>query len=121
MGEIKLELENLMSQTDDDLLEKLGRELWEKSAHAGPGTKGSLQQLAKEWVKSNLPAMKAAICGNPIVLKIRDKSDEVTLVTAIADIFLKTLSFPVPSVVAVLIVRIGLDRLCTSVQVSDES
>jgi hypothetical protein len=63
-------------------------------------------------MKANLPKVKDAVCGNSVVHAIREKADEVTLIGAIADIFSKSLGFPVPSVVAILVLRIGFNRLC---------
>jgi hypothetical protein len=107
------ELQTLTSLSDDDLLERLGRELWSEAGHAAPATRQSLRQRAREWLRSNLPRAKVAICGNPVVNAVRDNADEVTLAGAIADILIKSTGFPVPAVVAILIARIGLNRLCT--------
>lgn len=106
------ELQTLTNLSDDDLLERLGRELWPEAKHAAPATRKSLQKRAKEWLQSNLPRARDAICGNPVVNSIRGKADEVTLAGAIADILIKSTGFPVPAVVAILIARIGLNRLC---------
>jgi hypothetical protein len=107
-----LEIRSLISLSDDDLLEQLGREVWSETSHALPATKQSLMSGAQDWLKAHLPKAKAAVCGNPVVDAIRHKSDEVTLAGTIADIFAKSLGFPVPAVVAILVLRIGLDRLC---------
>lgn len=109
-----LQAQSLINLSDDELLEQLGRELWARTSHATPATSQSLKLHAREWLKANLPKAKDAICGNAIVDAIRGKADEVTLVGAIADIFAKSLGFPVPAVVAILVIRIGLERLCAN-------
>jgi hypothetical protein len=106
------EVQSLVDLSDDDLLERLGRELWSQAGHATPATRQTLRLQAREWLTANLPRAKDAVCGNPVVGAIRDKADMVTLAGAIADIFAKSVGFPVPSVVAILVLRIGLSKLC---------
>jgi hypothetical protein len=114
------ELQTLAKLSDDVLLERLGRELWREAKHAGPATSKSLQKRARKWLQSNLPRAKDLICGNPVVNAIRDKADEVTLAGALADILIKSTGFPVPATVAILIARIGLDRLCAGLDPGKE-
>ena len=114
------EMQSLVNLSDDDLFEQLGREIWSQTSHAAPATSKSLRSFGREWLKKNLPEAKDAVCGNSVVEAIRGKADEITLIGAIADIFAKSLGFPVPSIVAILVVRIGLDRLCSN-WVSSES
>jgi hypothetical protein len=106
------QIDTLVGLTDDELLQRLGRVIWEQSSHANPATPRSLTSEAKQWLKENLPKARSNICGNPIVDALRKKSDEIALIGAIADVFTKSLGFPVPAIVAILTVRIGLDRLC---------
>jgi len=108
MGDIK----SMNAQSDDELLEELGRELWKQRSHATPPSPKSLQSEAKAWLRQNLPKAKDGVCGNSIVSALRNNSDEVSLIAAIADIFANTLGFPAPSAVAILVFRIGLDKLC---------
>lgn len=74
-----LEVQSLIGLSEDDLLEQLGRQLWSETSHALPATRQSLKSLAREWLKTNLPEAKDAVCGNSIVDAIRRKADEVTL------------------------------------------
>jgi hypothetical protein len=106
------EIQDLVALSDDELLERLGRELWSDTAHATLPTEHLLKLRAREWLTANLPAAKNAVCDNSAVNAIRNKADEVTLAGVIADIFATSLGFPAPSVVSILVVRIGLNRLC---------
>ena len=106
------EIQSLVELSDDDLLERLGRELWSAAGHATPATRKALTLQAREWLTANLPRAKDAVCGNSVVEAIRDKADVITLAGAIADIFAKSGGFPVPSIIAILVARIGLNRLC---------
>ena len=107
-------VQKLQELTDEDLLEALGKELWKQGDHAKADTPEESRRRGKDWLAANMAAIRDATCGNSIVEAIREKTDEVALATALADIFLKSLGSPVPAIVGVLIARIGLDKLCGS-------
>ena len=106
------DIQTLLSLPDDELLAQLGEELWKQSAHAAPATPQGLRAEARAWLKANLPKAREAVCGSSIAAAFRENRDVIALAGAMADLFAASLGFPAPSVVAILVVRIGLDRLC---------
>jgi hypothetical protein len=106
------DVQMLFTLPDDELLERLGEELWGQSTHATPATPQGLRAEARAWLKANLPKAREAVCSSSIAAAFRENRNEIALAGGIADLFAASLGFPAPSVVAILIVRIGLDRLC---------
>jgi general stress protein 26 len=98
--------------TDEDLLERLGRELWSQTSHAAPPHRRVLQDNAKRWLRGNLPTLRKAVCGNDTVQAVRANANPVTLAAAVADVLASVIGIPATGTVAVLITRIGLDKLC---------
>lgn len=105
-------LEEQVALSDEELLTQLGLELWRQTSHAAPPSKRALKANATAWLAGKLPKIREALCGNETVLAIRANANQVALAGAIADALSAALGIPAASTVAILITRMGLDRLC---------
>jgi hypothetical protein len=105
-------LEDQVALTDEELLTQLGRELWDQTSHAVPPSNRELRSNAKGWLAARRPKFREALCSNESVLAIRENANQVALAGAIADVLSTALGIPAASTVAILITRMGLDRLC---------
>lgn len=68
-----------------------------------------------KWYAENKRRLQDAVCSHPEIAKYAkdgEKNDEANLIAAIADVIASTLGVVPVAVVAVLIVREGLDRFC---------
>jgi hypothetical protein len=106
------DLETLLALPDEQLLERLGAEVWQEGQHAFPATPKRLREEATAWLSRNRTKIRTAVCGHPGVRAVQQNADSVVLVGAILDVLAVMGGIPAPSVVAILIARIGLNRLC---------
>lgn len=106
-------LDQLIELEEEDLLEKLGTEL--VGFQAVPLTAKQLRQLAQNWFRANSQKISDQICTSKKIYSLANgsrKSKE--LVLAICDLIISIQFGVSPLLVAVLVVKVGLDKICQS-------
>lgn len=106
------DVSTLMALSDEQLLERLGAEIWKEGRHAFPATPARLRKEATRWLSRNRTKIRTAVCNHPGVKAVQQNADRVVLAGAILDILAATKGVPAPSVVAILVTRMGLNQFC---------
>lgn len=70
------------------------------------------RKLGESWFRINREKLGRMVCGNAVVIAIRQDKDEVKALNAIADIIASTVVAIPPFVVSALILKIGFDKFC---------
>lgn len=106
------EIRELLQKDDNELFVLIGEQLTGDQLGTLPLTPRQLAIRGKEWLSSNLTQIRPPLCSNQAVKAIRDKADSVALVCAIIDVVAKFCGVVSPVTVAVIILRVGLGRVC---------
>jgi hypothetical protein len=107
----------LLALSDDDLLASIGESLVGRSAL--PRSRAELIALGSAWFQANLSKIRELVCPHaPQLLK---ETNLEKLVTTIADMLAAAFFSVAPVTVAVLIVRVGVEKLCMPGPASDSS
>lgn len=108
---------DLLSLPDDDLLASIGESLVGRSAL--PRSKDELIALGRAWFQANLSKIREVVCPHaPQLLK---ETNREKLVTTLADMLAAVFFSVAPVTVAVLIVRVGVEKLCMAGPASDSA
>lgn len=111
---MEIEIKQLLSLPEDELLFRLGKEIAGTSARGEP--RNLLIKRAKDWLSNRSGDFREAICSNPAVrtsLTMPPSSErQVALVMAASDALSTILIGIPPFTISVLLVRVGLDSLC---------
>ncbi len=94
-----------------DLLVDLGTELVGKQAVPRPPNQ--LAELGKRWLTANSKKLREVVCEARVTKAVLNGKDSIVLVTAVADLIAGAFSGVSPFTVAALLVKFGLDRLCS--------
>jgi len=106
---------DLLTLSDDDLLASIGESLVGRSAL--PRSRAELIALGRAWFQANLNKIRDVVCPHaPQLLK---ETNLEKLVTVIADMLAAAFFSVAPVTVAMLVVRVGLEKLCVSDLESD--
>ena len=102
------DLQALLDSDDTELYRRLG---W--AVEKGAADDDEAEQAGRSYFETRLTTFADAICGNAKITKLRrDRSDTVTLVSAIADVLMAFGGIPGVATVSVLLARYGLNKLC---------
>ncbi len=108
---------DLLSFSEDDLLASIGESLVGRSAL--PRSRAELIALGRAWLQANLNKIRELVCPHaPQLLK---ETNLEKLVTTIADMLAAVFYSVAPVTVAVLIVRVGVEKLCMPGPASESS
>lgn len=106
-----------LALSDDDLLASIGESLVGRSAL--PRSRAELMALGRAWFEANLHKIRKVVCPHaPQLLK---ETNIEKLVTVIADMLAAAFFSVAPVTVAVLVVRVGVEKLCTPEPASDNA
>lgn len=103
--------EELLTKDMDELYHLLGKHV---GAGAGMATQNDDddRKLGESWFRLNREKLGKMICGNAVVIAIRQDKDEVKVLNAIADIIATAVVAIPPFVVSALILKLGFDKFC---------
>jgi len=105
----------LLALSDEDLLASIGESLVGRSAL--PRSRAELIALGRAWLQANLNKIRGIVCPHaPQLLK---ETNLEKLVSTIADMLAAAFFSVAPVTVSVLVVRVGLEKLCVSGLESD--
>ena len=100
------------SMTETDLLREIGCQLEAREARLLPRPPGELVQFAREWFESKKSELAEVVCDSDAVRGLPDSEQEHVIAAAIADVIASLVVGVSPVMVAYLIMRYGLSRLC---------
>jgi hypothetical protein len=110
------QINKLLSQDIDDLLKEIGKTIVknESTYQAFPPSSRELISVANKYLNKNWNNLKIIICTNKIINKTLDKDnfDTITVISTIADLISSIVIGISPHLVAVVIYKYGLDKLC---------
>ncbi|MDE3089664.1 MAG: hypothetical protein KGJ80_09835 [Chloroflexota bacterium] len=105
---------SLLAKDPEQLYAEIGKELYGSTAFPPPSRQ--LVQLARGWLQNKRAAITEKVCSDRTVRLLTSgapkSQDQITLVTAIADLIASIVVGVSPITVAVLLVREGLKALC---------
>ena len=107
-------LARLLAMDTGDLLAHLGAQL-DAGRHLTPPPREHLQALAREWLDSRGPLFAQRIRAAKTVRRYLHRGgsrNALPLAAAVADCIAPVCDDAAPGVVAVLLVKLGLDDLC---------
>ena len=110
-------ISDLLDATLNDLYAKLGRELQPPSLGMEPASDAQNADEGRSWLQRNRLDLETRICKSTVVtvfLESKKVGDRVMLAAAIADLIASFVSGVAATTVAVLLVKEGLDTLCTT-------
>ena len=109
-----IELLKLVSQEEDSLFEMIGASLSQEEIGLLPKSRKSLIRIGKNWWENNKVKILSLICKNRASLRLDEafNKDEVQLILAIADLIAGFIIGVSPFVVASLVIKLGIDRIC---------
>jgi hypothetical protein len=106
-------------KSEDELYRLIGSEV--SGLLGGPSDDDVLVKRGRKWFEMKLPKLRNAICVSPAVNSFVSSSDESLLATAVCDI-IANLSLGVsPVTLTTLILRMGIQHLCESDNLSKDS
>lgn len=112
----KEKIDKLLSQDIDDLLKEMGKVIIknEDTYQAFPPSSRELISIANKYINKNWSILKIKICDNK---KIKDSLDKdnfntITVISTIADLISSIVIGISPYLVAVIVYKYGLDKLC---------
>jgi hypothetical protein len=107
------EVASLSGLTEDELLERLGTLLLGDGPGFGPSDWDRKARFARDWLQRTHDDLRRDICGDMATrLKLRHTFESLEDVAAVADALAAALGRPTANIVAVILVRNGLDKLC---------
>jgi hypothetical protein len=111
-----MDLSELLSKTDDDILFEMGASIMSKGVGSGGLPKSHYVKLAKAWLERNKNEICAIVCADKRFAAAISRNAHLTdTITIALDILNEhVLHFaPVPvASIAVLFVRLGYEKLC---------
>lgn len=112
---MSIKAEDLLDLPPNELYATLGRELEGESLSAFPLPAGEFIRRGKEWYSQRRNQFVRAVCSSAHIRRLlQDKRsvDRVMLTSAIADLISSVCFGVSPVVVAVLLIREGVESLC---------
>lgn len=97
----------------DELFVALGEEVLSSSRMGASVSQEQKYNLGRNWFESHFIEIKSVVCSNNVVKDLADKSDTAALVTALTPLLGFSTTATAMSVVATLLIRIGIRRVCS--------
>ena len=105
----------LMTLSEDELLQRLGFELEQAAPGIKPLTLQERSQEARHWLAKNRSRIANMVCNDPRTKAFQSSSrtqDRVQLAAGVLDVLAALAGIVGPATVAVLLAKEGLDTLC---------
>ena len=112
-AQLGAEIARLLSLDEQRLYELIGRELTGRQAL--PMTPAELAERGRKWFRAHRDQIQRSVCDSRTLRELTERSDELQLVAAIADLIAAICVDVAPTTVAVLLLKHGLNRLCDEV------
>jgi hypothetical protein len=105
-----MQLQDYIDLTEPELYVVLGRDL--SAGHALPSSPDEASRVGRNVFIGALPLIRQVVCGNSAVASIRDETTVLRLATRLVDLLTPLFGTPPVFSIAVLIAKMGLDKLC---------
>lgn len=107
-------LDDLLARDDEELLAELGANQLGETLGVRPSDFGRYLRLGRMWMDTHAEELRRTLCGHAKVTALRSlaRTDEAAEVATVADILLGMYGQIPATIVAVLVVRRGFDKLC---------
>lgn len=112
------EIFSTLSLTEEEVFEKIGSEI-SSGQGAFPPDKQELIRTGKRWWTHNREHLLTIVCRSEVMKSIFESGDELALVVAVLDLISGLMTGISPATVAVLIVKLGLEKACESMWNND--
>lgn len=112
------EILSTLSLTEEETFEKIGSEI-SSGQDAFPPDKQELIRTGKRWWTHNRERLLTSVCSSEVIKNISESGDELALVVAVLDLISGIMTGISPATVAVLIVKLGLGKVCESMWNND--
>ena len=109
------ELRYLNTLSVDKLLIRLGRDLDIETSGVTGIPERHFAERARHWLDAHLAELKKTVCGSPRVremIKVHGEADTLLETAVVLNALMSMDHLPAPAVLAVLLTRIGIRRLC---------
>lgn len=99
---------------EDELLAELGAWRLGETLGIRPGDFGRYARLGRRWLDEHAGELRALLCGHEKVIAVRAvvQRDEAVELATVADVLVQAYGQLPAALVALIVVRRGLDRLC---------
>ncbi|MGB7979862.1 MAG: hypothetical protein WCF36_03590 [Candidatus Nanopelagicales bacterium] len=108
------DLQYLLGLDEEELLAELGASQIGETLGVRPSDFGRYLRLGRVWMDTHTDELRRALCSHPKVASARTAAarDEAAEVATVADILLSMYGQVPATIVAVLVLRRGFDKLC---------
>jgi hypothetical protein len=113
-NDMSLAVTPLLSLTDDELYERLSDAILGPGLAVGPSDQEQRRRFGRQWFSNRIHEIKQLVCEKELTREIRRAAhnDQLVAAATIADALIGYFGKPVSIVVAILIVRLGIDGFC---------
>jgi len=108
------EILSTLSLCEEEIFEKIGAEI-SSGQDAFPPGKQDIIKIGKRWWTHNRERLVTNVCRSEVIKSVLESGDELALVSAILDLICGIVTGVSPATVAVLIVKLGLEKVCESI------
>uniref|UniRef100_UPI003F49843C hypothetical protein n=1 Tax=Nonomuraea sp. CA-252377 TaxID=3240003 RepID=UPI003F49843C len=110
------DLRTLLDLDDEDLYGRLGETLLSEGRDFGSRDLAEFAEFGRRWVNDRTQELRATICGRPEVAAIQDgpAGDLITEAATLTDVISALYGKPAAGILAVILLRRGLNVLCNS-------
>ena len=108
-------VEALETASEDELFEALGNALLGESRDFKSGRSDRARRFGREWFDDRLAGLREEVCGSRSVQTMlrADVGDRMTEIAVVTDAIETLRGHPSATIVAVILVRRGLQALCS--------
>lgn len=103
---------SIAKKSEAELFAELGDEILGRGRMGMPVPERQKEEVGRAWFKSNLGKIKETVCGNKLIEDLATGSDTAAFITAAAPLFGFASTTGGTLLVAALVCRIGLRRIC---------
>ena len=109
------QIQSLLDQPEDELLIGIGKSLLAGSMGSAEPSDEEEHEEGESWLRRNLASIRSKICGSHTLICYFEETrrwDDVVIVAAVADLLATVVVGVGPILVAALLCKRGLRRLC---------
>ena len=103
---------NILAMNEEELFARLGGEILADSRMGLSLSKAQKHAFGRDWFRKHIGQIKKAVCHSKLIEDLAAEGDTASLVVAIGPLLGFSASGAAIAIIAVLIVRIGVRRIC---------
>jgi hypothetical protein len=111
---VSTDLTNLLDMDDEELHGELGAALMGEGTDFGVRDLAEFAAFARRWLRDRSPELRSGLCGRREIRAMRSlaRADTAVEVATVADVLASWYGMPTAAIIAVILVRRGLNALC---------